>query len=91
MNKQDLVNAIADKAGLTKVKAAESLDATIAAIKASLKKGDKVSLPNFGTFAVSKQAAKTGRNPRDGSVIKIPARKRPTFKAGKGLKEAVNK
>lgn len=91
MNKQELVNAISDQTGLTKAKSSEALDAVIAAVKTSLKKGDKVSLPNFGTFAVSKQAAKMGRNPRDGSTIKIPARNRPTFKAGKGLKEAVNK
>jgi DNA-binding protein HU-beta len=91
MNKQDLVAKVAQKADISKTKAAEAIDATIEAIKASLKKGDEVRLVGFGTFKVSKRAATTGRNPRTGAAIKIPASKQPKFKAGKELKKAVNK
>lgn len=91
MNKQDLVAKVAQKADISKTKAAEAIDATIDAIKASLKKGDEVRLVGFGTFKVSKRAASTGRNPRTGAAIKIPASKQPKFKAGKELKKAVNK
>jgi DNA-binding protein HU-beta len=91
MNKQDLVSKVADKADISKTKAAEAVDAVIDAIKASLKKGDDVRLVGFGTFSVSKRAATTGRNPRTGEPIKIAASKQPKFKAGKELKEAVNK
>ncbi len=91
MNKQDLVAKVAQKADLSKTKAAEALDAAIDAIKASLKKGDEVRLVGFGTFKVSKRSATTGRNPRTGEAIKIPASKQPKFKAGKELKKAVNK
>ncbi|MBK6897357.1 MAG: HU family DNA-binding protein [Rhodospirillales bacterium] len=91
MNKQDLVAKVADKADISKQKAAQAVDAVIDAIKASLKKGDDVRLVGFGTFTVTKRAATTGRNPRTGEPIKIPASKRPKFTAGKELKEAVNK
>ena len=91
MNKQDLVTAVAKDADLSKSKAALAVDAVIAAIKTSLKKGDDVRLVGFGTFTVAKRAATTGRNPRTGEPIKIPASKQPKFKAGKDLKEAVNK
>ncbi len=91
MNKQDLVSKVADKADISKIKAAAAVDAVIDAIKASLKKGDDVRLVGFGTFSVSKRAATTGRNPRTGEPIKISASKQPKFKAGKELKEAVNK
>jgi DNA-binding protein HU-beta len=91
MNKQDLVAKVAQKADISKTKAAEVVDATIDAIKASLKKGDEVRLVGFGTFKVSKRSATTGRNPRTGEAIKIPASKQPKFKAGKELKKAVNK
>lgn len=91
MNKQDLVSKVADTADISKTKAAEAVDAVIDAIKASLKKGDDVRLVGFGTFSVSKRAATTGRNPRTGDPIKIPASKQPKFKAGKELKDAVNK
>lgn len=91
MNKQDLVSKVADKADISKIKAAAAVDAVIDAIKASLKKGDDVRLVGFGTFSVSKRAATTGRNPRTGEPIKIAASKQPKFKAGKELKEAVNK
>ncbi|MCB9983110.1 MAG: HU family DNA-binding protein [Rhodospirillales bacterium] len=91
MNKQDLVSKVADKADISKTKAASAVDAVIDAIKGSLKKGDDVRLVGFGTFSVAKRAATTGRNPRTGEPIKIPASKQPKFKAGKELKEAVNK
>lgn len=91
MNKQDLVAKVADTADLPKSKAAAAVDAVIAAIKGSLKGGDDVRLVGFGTFSVAQRAATTGRNPRTGEPIKIPASKQPKFKAGKELKEAVNK
>ncbi len=89
MTKADLVGKIASKAGLTKAEAAKALDATIEAIKESLKKGEKVTLVGFGSFYVSKRKARKGRNPRTGQEIKIPATKVPKFTAGKTLKEAV--
>ena len=90
MKKVELVEAIAKKAGLTKADAARSLDATLEAIGAALKKGDRVPLVGFGTFAVAKRGARTARNPRTGAAIKIPARKAVTFKAGTALKNKVN-
>ena len=90
MRKVELVEAVADKAGLTKTDAAKAIDATFAAITSALKKGDKVPLVGFGTFAVTNRAARDGRNPRTGAVVKIPARKAVTFKAGVALKDAVN-
>ena len=90
MTKQDLVNTAATKAGVTKKAAGEVLDAILAAITASLKKGQNVTITGFGTFRVSKRAARTGVNPRNPSEkIKIPAMKLPAFKAGKSLKDAV--
>ena len=91
MNKNDLVSKVAESADISKQKAASAVDAVIDAIKSSLKKGEDVRLVGFGTFSVSKRAATTGRNPRTGEPIKIPASKQPKFKAGKDLKEAVNK
>ncbi len=91
MNKQDLVAKVAQKADLSKSKAAEAVDAIIDTIKGSLKKGDAVRLVGFGTFKVARRSATTGRNPRTGEPIKIPASKQPKFKAGKELKAAVNK
>ena len=90
MNKNDLVSKVAASADISKQKAASAVDAVIEAIKASLKGGDAVRLVGFGTFSVSNRAATTGRNPRTGEPIKIPASKQPKFKAGKDLKEAVN-
>jgi len=90
MNKQDLVAKVASAADISKAKAADAVDAVIDSIKSSLKKGDDVRLVGFGTFSVAKRAATTGRNPRTGEPIKIPASKQPKFKAGKDLKEAVN-
>ncbi|MEN6318562.1 MAG: HU family DNA-binding protein [Syntrophaceae bacterium] len=88
MNKQDLVTEVA-KFTCTKAEAGKALDAVLAAIKKSLKKGDKVTLIGFGTFSVAKRAARKGRNPQTGKEIKIAAKKVPKFAAGKGLKEAV--
>jgi len=90
MKKVELVEAVATKAGLTKADAARALDATLEAITKALKKGDRVPLVGFGTFAVSKRNAREARNPRTGETIKIPARKAVTFKAGTALKDAVN-
>lgn len=90
MNKSDLIEAIAKRAKLTKADAGRALDATIEAITKTLKKGDDVSLVGFGTFTVRKRAARTGRNPQTGETIKIKASKNVAFKAGKGLKDAVN-
>lgn len=91
VNKQDLVTKVAESADISKQKAAQAVDAVIEAIKTSLKKGDDVRLVGFGTFSVAARAATTGRNPRTGEPIKIAASKQPKFKAGKELKEAVNK
>ena len=91
MKKVELVEAIAAAAGLTKADANRALDATLEAITKALSKGDKVTLVGFGTFGVSKRAARVGRNPQTGAEVKIPARKAVTFKAGASLKETVNK
>lgn len=90
MNKNELVSKVAEEAGLTKTDAAKAVDAFVSAVTGALKKGDEVRLVGFGTFSVAKRAATTGRNPRTGEPIKIPARKQPKFKAGKGLQDAVN-
>ncbi len=90
MKKVELVEKVAEEAGLTKADATRAIDATIAAITDALSKGDKVPLVGFGTFAVSKRAAREGRNPRTGETVKIAARNAVTFKAGSALKDAVN-
>lgn len=90
MKKVELVEAIAAEAGITKADAGRALDATIGAITGALAKGDKVPLVGFGTFAVSKRAARTGRNPQTGATVQIAARNAVTFKAGAALKDAVN-
>ena len=90
MNKNDLVGAGADASGLTKADAGKAVDAAFDAITKSLKKGDEVRLVGFGTFSVAKRKASTGRNPRTGEEMKIPASNQPKFKAGKALKDAVN-
>ena len=89
MNKSELIDAIAADAGLTKADAGRALDAMTGAIGKTLKKGDTVSLIGFGTFSVKKRAARTGRNPATGETIKIKASKTPSFKAGKGFKDAI--
>ena len=90
MNKSDLVDAIADSAGLSKADAGRALDALVDTITGALKSGDGVSLVGFGVFSVSERAARVGRNPRTGESIEIPPARAPKFKAGKGLKDAVN-
>jgi DNA-binding protein HU-beta len=90
VNKNDLIAAVAASAGLSKTDAASAVDAVLDGISAALAKGDEVRLVGFGTFSVAKRAATTGRNPRTGTAIKIPASTQPKFKAGKALKDAVN-
>ena len=91
MNKADLIAAIAAKTGETKKSAEASVNAFVDVITESLVKGDKVQLVGFGSFEVRKRAARKGRNPQTKEEIKIPASKAPAFKAGKALKELVNK
>src|SRR5215213_2184241 len=83
MNKAELINKIADDAGVTKTQANAALDSFVEAVTKTLKGGGKVTLVGFGTFSVSKRAARNGRNPQTGEVIKIKARKVARFKAGK--------
>ena len=90
MNKNDLVAAVADATELSKGDAAKAVDAVFDTIQNALKAGDEVRMVGFGSFLVSERAASEGRNPRTGEPIKIPASKQPKFKAGKGLKDAVN-
>ena len=85
MNKAELVDAMAASAGLSKADAKRALDAFIGATTGALKKGDRVALVGFGSFAVSNRNARTGRNPQTGAAIKIPARKVAKFKAGSKL------
>jgi DNA-binding protein HU-beta len=89
MTKAELIDKIASGAGLSKADATKALDSTLNAVKASLKKGQKVTLVGFGTFSVVKRKARKGRNPRTGAVINIAAAKTPKFTAGKALKDAV--
>ena len=91
MNKQELVAAIADQAGLTKKDAGAAVDAFTAVVAEQLKKGDKIQMVGFGTFEVATRAAREGRNPQTGKSMKIAASKAPKFKAGKALKDIVNK
>ena len=91
MNKADLIAAIAAKTGETKKSAEASVNAFVDVITESLVKGDKLQLVGFGSFEVRKRAARKGRNPQTKEEIKIPASKAPVFKAGKALKDLVNK
>ena len=91
MNKTELVANVAEKAGLTKKDAEKAVNALFSSIEEALVKKDKVQMIGFGTLEVKARAARTGRNPQTGDEIKIPASKNPVFKAGKALKEAVNK
>lgn len=91
MKKAELVEAVAEKAGLTKADATRAIDAFLETVKEVLVKGDKLPLVGFGTFATSKRSAREGRNPQTGEVVKIAARTAVTFKPGAALKEAVNK
>ncbi len=90
MNKSDLVDAIATSADISKAAAGRALEGMIEAVKTALKNDEEVSLVGFGSFSVGKRAARTGRNPRTGDAITIKAAKVPKFRAGKGLKDAVN-
>lgn len=89
VNKLELVNAVADKAELTKRDAERAVNAVVESIEEALKAGDRVSLVGFGTFEVRDRKPRVGRNPQTGQEIRIPAGKVPSFKAGKGLKESV--
>ena len=91
MNKAELIAAVAAQTGETKKSAEASVNAIVDVITASLVKGEKVQLVGFGSFEVRKRAARKGRNPQTKEEIKIPASKAPVFKAGKALKDLVNK
>lgn len=91
MKKSELVAIIAEKADLKKVDAEKALNAFVDAVTEALAKGDKIALVGFGTFETKKRAARTGKNPQTGAAIKIAASTVPAFKAGRGLKDAVNK
>jgi len=91
MNKTELINSIAEKSGLNKKNSEAALNAFIGSVQGALQKGNKVVLVGFGTFEVRQRAARKGRNPQTKAVIKIKASKAPVFRAGKGLKELVNK
>jgi DNA-binding protein HU-beta len=90
MNKNDLIGAVAESSGLTRSDATKAVEGVFDAISGALKGGDEVRLVGFGTFSVAKRKASTGRNPRTGEPMKIKASSQPKFKAGKGLKDAVN-
>jgi DNA-binding protein HU-beta len=90
VNKNDLISAVASDSGLSKADATKAVDAVFDNIANALKGGNDVRLVGFGTFSVTERKASTGRNPRTGQPIQIPASKRPKFSAGKGLKDAVN-
>lgn len=89
MNKEQLIEKVADKTGATKKSALEVLNMSLDLIASALRKGDKVTLVGFGTFLVRRRKAREGRNPQTGAKIKIPAKKVPAFTAGKDLKAAV--
>ena len=91
MNKNELINAVAEKAALSKKDAEAAVTAALDAVAAALAEGDEVRLVGFGTFEVKKREARIGRNPKTKEEIKIPATKVPAFKAGKALKDAVAK
>lgn len=91
MNKSELVAAIAEQAELSKKDAEKSLKALVDVITEELAKGGKIQLVGFGTFDIAERAAREGRNPQTGATMVIPASKAPRFKAGKALKDAVNK
>ncbi|NCO03321.1 MAG: HU family DNA-binding protein [Alphaproteobacteria bacterium] len=91
MNKAELIEHVAKQTEMTKADAQRAVEAVFGGITATLKKGNDARFVGFGTFSVAKRAATTGRNPRTGEAIKIPASKNAKFKAGKELKEAVNK
>lgn len=89
MNKGDLIEKMSTDASISKTQAGEALDSMMTSVKKTLKKGEKVTLVGFGTFSVTRRAARTGRNPQTGKAIKIKAKNVVKFKAGKTLQEAV--
>jgi len=89
MNKAELINHVADAAGLTRSSAGDAVEAVLGGITSTLANGDSVSLVGFGTFSVADRAARTARNPRTGETIQVPESKAPKFKPGKALKDAV--
>lgn len=89
MNKTDIIDAIAEKAKMSKKDAAQALDALIETVTESLSQGDEIRLQGFGTFKVNERAARTGRNPATKETIEIPATKVPVFRAGKEFKEKI--
>ncbi len=89
MTKAELIEKMAQDADVSKVAAGKALDSFVEGVKKSLKKGDKVTIVGFGTFSVSKRAARKGRNPRTGETIKIKASKAPKFTSGKAFKDAI--
>ena len=91
MNKTELVASVAEKAELSKKDAEKAVAAMLESVEEALKAGDKVALVGCGTFEVKERAARTGKNPRTGEAVKIPAARVPVFKAGKGLKDVVAK
>ena len=90
MNKTELIEAMADAADISKAAAGRALEGMVDAITEAVKSGDSVSVVGFGTFTLRERAARTGRNPKTGAEIQIPASKSPAFKAGKAFKDAVN-
>ena len=90
MTKTELVNSMAEKAGLSKADSEKALKAFLDSVTDALQQEDKISLVGFGTFSVGERAARTGKNPQTGAALEIPAAKVPKFKAGKALKDAVN-
>jgi len=90
LNKTDMIEAVAKSADISKAAAGRAVEAVIASIRTTLKKGQMVTMVGFGTFYVGKRAARAGRNPRTGVAIKIKAAKVPKFRAGKALKDALN-
>ena len=90
MNKNDLISSVAESSGLTKADAGRAVDGVFDSIASALASGDDVRIVGFGSFSVANRAASTGRNPRTGEEIQIPASKQPKFKAGAPLKDAVN-
>ena len=90
MNKNDLIDAVSERTGLARSDAARAVEALLGAVTDALKAGDTVALSGFGSFVAKTRAARTGRNPRTGETLSIPASRAPAFKAGKALKDALN-
>ena len=89
MNKQELISKIAEKADISRKDATAALTALITSITEALKAGEKIAIPNLGTFEVRERAARTGKNPRTGEAVEIAAKRLPAFKSAKALKDAV--